>query len=96
MAIKKGDSLKSMILADYFNIVQANQYDAKPKSVHFRKVEFDENGEVIPGTEVYLGYIIRSSKNQETEVDWNQPVLLDGAHGADWLGVSPSMDWKTK
>ncbi len=84
MAIKKGDSLKSMILADYFNIVQATEYAVKDKSIHFK------NGDN------YLGYIIRSSSNQKVDVDWNQPVLLDGAHGADWLGVTPKMEWKTK
>lgn len=84
MAIKKGDSLKSMILADYFNIVQATEYAVKDKSIHFR------NGEN------YLGYIIRSTNNQKVDIDWNQPVLLDGKHGADWLGVTPQMEWKTK
>ena len=96
MAIKKGDSLKSTILADYYNLIAANQYDFRPKSIHFSQVEFDDKGEPIESSRIYLGYIIRSSKNQEIEVDWNQPVLLEGAHGADWLGVSPKMEWKTK
>ena len=84
MAIKKGDSLKSMVLADYYNLIDATEYAVKEKSIHFRKAD------------VYLGYIIRSSNNQKVEVDWNQPVLLEGKHGADWLGVTPKMDWKTK
>ena len=82
MAIAKGDSLKSVTLMDYFNTIKATAYAVKDKSIHFQ-------GE----GDVYLGYIIRSSKNQGTTVDMNQPILLDGKYGMDWLGVPADMVW---
>jgi hypothetical protein len=82
MAIAKGDSLKSITLKDYFNSIKATAYAVKDKSIHFQ-------GE----GDVYLGYIIRSSKNQGTDIDMSQPVLLDGKHGMDWLGVQAEMTW---
>jgi hypothetical protein len=82
MAIAKGDSLKSVTLLDYFNSIKATAYAVKDKSIHFQ----GEN-------DVYLGYIIRSTKNQTKDIDMSQPVLLDGKYGMDWVGVQADMTW---
>ena len=82
MAIAKGDSLKSVTLLDYFNSIKATAYAVKDKSIHFQ----GEN-------DVYLGYIIRSTKNQTKDLDMSQPVLLDGKYGMDWVGVQADMTW---
>lgn len=82
MAIAKGDSLKSVTLLDYFNSIKATAYAVKDKSIHFQ----GEN-------DVYLGYIIRSTKNQSNDIDMSQPVLLDGKYGMDWVGVQADMTW---
>ena len=82
MAIAKGDSLQSITLLDYFNSIKATAYAVKDKSIHFQ----GEN-------EVYLGYIIRSTKNQNEDIDMSQPVLLDGKYGMDWVGVHADMTW---
>ncbi len=83
MAIAKGDSLKSISLADYINQIGATHISAKPKSVHFKK-----------GDE-YLGYINRSTKNQGREIAMTDPILLDGKYEKDWLGSTPDLKWVT-
>jgi hypothetical protein len=94
MAIKKGEDLKTQTLADYYKTIGATDYAVKDKSIHFRKGE------------IYLGFIIRSTDNKELAIvdkddnlvdsAWELPLVLDGKHGADWLGVPSKMNWKTK
>jgi hypothetical protein len=82
MAIAKADSLESVTLREYMNSVKAEFYSATEKSVHFS--DKDQN---------YLGYVIRSTKNRLTVISLDQPILLDGKHGKDWLGVPSNLTW---
>ena len=81
MAIAKADSLKSVTLKEYFQTIKATHLSVVAKSIHFKR------------DEEYLGYILRSQKNQESEVSMDSPVLLDGKHGKDWVGSTPSLNW---
>ena len=84
MAIAKGDSLKSITLRDYMKSVGAAEYAlSNSKSV----VLLRDAGEV------YLGYVMRSKTHKLGDVSLNDNILLDGAHGKDWLSGPMNHKW---